>query len=111
MEALSSRIEIGVPGTDHVNHVTDTNEYVTKAFKLFCKWFGGANVRIETGGYTTSTGQCVVEPINWVWSCCTTQQLEMFSVQVISMARTICIDLHQECVAVIINTTMFFVTG
>ena len=110
MQALQSIIKLAVPGTNNVNQLTDTKDYVVKVMKFFCERFGGATVSKTEGGYIASDGQLVVEPVSWVWSYCTTQQLEMHSAEVVSLAETLCRELHQESVAVIINESMFFVT-
>lgn len=109
MQALESKIGLAVPGTENVNQLVDTKEHVSKVMTYFCTWFGGATVNKTEGGYIASNGQLVVEPVSWVISYCTTKQLEMHSVQVVSLAESLCRELRQESIAVIINESMFFV--
>ena len=108
---LESKVEIGVPGTVDVNIPADTSDYVDQVFRQFCEWFGGVNIDERTGGYVTKDGRLVKEPIVWVLSYCTTEQLEEYLPQVLLLAQRICEDLRQESVAVIVNCEMLLVSA
>ncbi len=108
---LSSKVGIGIPTTTDVDNPADTASYVEETGKQFCKWFGGATVEKTHGGYVTTEGKLVLEPIFWVISYCTTLQLESFLKQVLELAEAICRELRQESVAVIINNRMVLVTA
>lgn len=110
MIVLQSKVGIGVPTTTDVNIPEDTTSYVEQTTRQFCEWFGGATVEEHDGGYITKDGQLIMEPIFWVISYCTTPQLEAYLLQVVALAKTICRELRQESVAVIINNTMMLVT-
>lgn len=107
---LQSKVGIGVPTTTDVNLPADTTSYVEQVTRQFCEWFGGTTIDEKNGGYVTRDGQLVAEPIFWVISYCTTRQLETYLLQVMALAKTICRELKQESVAVIVNSTMILVT-
>ena len=83
---LSSKVGIGIPTTTDVDNPADTASYVEETGKQSCKWFGGATVEKTHGGYVTTEGKLVLEPIFWVISYCTTLQLESFLKQVLELA-------------------------
>lgn len=111
MIRLMSNVGIGVPSTTYVNVPTDTSAYVEQTTRQFSEWFGGATVDPKDGAYIAKDGQLIMEPIFWVISFCTTQQLEEYLPQAVVLAQTICRELHQESVAMIINYEMFLVSA
>lgn len=106
---LQSKVEIYVPGTVAVDHLADTSSYVNETARYLSELFGGATVSEDTGYYVTDLGQLIKEPVFIVWAFCSTEQLEKYSPKVIEWAETICRDLGQESVAVVINGQMLFV--
>lgn len=111
MVSLKSHIALAVPSTDNINQPADTGEYLARVKRDFCNWFGATTVSKSEGAYVAASGQVVNEIVMWVWSFCSTKQLEAHTSQVISLAEQICQDLHQESVAVIINNILFLVTA
>lgn len=111
MIVLTSRVGIGVPSTTDISVPTDTSSYVEETTRKLCRWFGGAIIDKRDGGYIANNGDLITEPIFWVISYCTTQQLEDYLVQVVIWAKTICKELRQENVAIIINNSMVLVSA
>lgn len=110
MTELQSKVELYVPGTVQISYEADTSGYVTRVAASFSQWFGGATVSEVTGYYIAeTTGALISERTRIVWSYCTTEQLEMYSPEVLALAGEICHELQQECVAVVINGIMFLV--
>lgn len=106
---LESKVEIYVPGTVQVSHITDTSSYVERTARYLSELFGGSTVSEEKGYYVTDNGNLVAEPVYIVWAFCSTEQLEEHVLKVIKWAEMICQELQQESVAVVINGHMFFV--
>lgn len=111
MIVLESRVGIGVPSTTNVDIPTDTTSYVEQTTQQMSEWFGGADIETHNGAFVAKDGRLVKEPIFWVISYCTTQQLEDRLLQVVFLAKMICRDLKQESVAIIINNTMVLITA
>ena len=106
---LQSKVELYVPGTMGVNVAADTSDYVNKTAQNFCEWFGGATAEESNGYWNASNGETVFERVTRVWAYCTTNQLEDHIIQVYEWAQTICRELRQEAVSVVVNGQMHLI--
>lgn len=109
MIRLQSNVGIGVPSTTDVSVPTDTTAYKDEVARQFCEWFGGVTIDKRDGGYIAKDGRLITEPIFWVISYCTTQQLEEFLPRAVALAQTLCKELRQESIAMIINYEMILI--
>lgn len=106
---LRSHVAILVPSTKCKTIAVNTAPQITKVREDFRNWFGGSSMIPIYGDYESDQEGDIQEITYFVFSFCTTEQLVAYSPSVISLAEWLCKELDQECVAVILNGTMFFV--
>lgn len=106
---LSSKIAVYVPSTLDVDKAIDNKVYVNNISSLLASTFGGSTCQSCIGSYVSDNGNMINEPVNIVYSYCTTEQLEVNADIIITACEALKVEMNQESIALEINNKLYFI--
>lgn len=103
------QISVFIPTTIDVNQKVDTSYYVHKTLDFFGEKFGGATSTQAEGAWNSDTVGVVTEVVHIVVTYTTENNLNKFVDDVIDFVKAMKAELHQEAMAIEINSKMIII--
>lgn len=111
--SLVRRVAVYVPGTFKVDRPAAQlqQQWTDNMLDFFSGLYGGGTAIRVHGCYKDSQGRLVREPVNMVFAYCSAEAYEQGQYALVSLARDMCRDMGQECVAIEADDALFFVSA
>ncbi len=106
---LSCSVRVYVPSTINVNQSFDSDEIVNETLHFLSKEFGGATASKALGGWISTGGELIKEPVTIVFSYATSAQLEDSMEKVYDYCLGLKSRLSQEAIALEINNELHLI--
>lgn len=109
---LTHRVAVYVPGTCNVNRPASQlqQQWTDIMLESFSTLFGGGTAVHVHGCYVSASGVPIQEPVNLVFAYCDSAAYASGATAVIDLARSMCRDMGQECVAIEADGVLYFVS-
>lgn len=106
---LNNKVEIIVPTTIGAESITDNSAYVKHVMEILALTFGGSSAYEQKGAWISDESGDMIEERSTVVYAYASDLNDDNMNTVYELAEEICRMMSQECVAVTVNSTMYFV--